>query len=130
MLSVRLLGRNFLHKHKSFSLLPTLSRCYGTVWLSTDSPEYVDHAESIRDFYPESDIPKPVEYNGTKKIRVAYVLDRNPYVCGEIHPIVQDFEKLKEDNVKRFARHQYTSFVDYYPVWRQAYNKLSEKVSG
>ena len=73
--------------------------------------------------YPEEHRPQPVEYNGPERLHAAYVLDRLPRLIDEEHPLIQDFEEVRNHNTKFYARHQWVDFFDYQREWKKHQGK-------
>lgn len=105
-----------------FAIIKDTRRTKIFKWVERDSPELKKYLENYP--YPEHYKPSFVEYNGPETLRVAYVLDRNPICTPETHPVQQDMQNLMIENGNYYARHEYTSFTEYWPAWKEAKKKL------
>ncbi|KAL0483622.1 ribosomal protein mL46 [Acrasis kona] len=90
--------------------------------------------EERKDYYfegPEGMKPEPPLYYGPEKLKSAYVFEREPAVQPRGNYLHDEFEEgLVDENETFYARHQYTTFWDYYPDWQKEKKKrdaLSKK---
>eukprot|EP01061_Rhynchopus_euleeides_P022208 TRINITY_DN36173_c0_g1_i1.p1 TRINITY_DN36173_c0_g1~~TRINITY_DN36173_c0_g1_i1.p1 ORF type:complete len:314 (+),score=83.29 TRINITY_DN36173_c0_g1_i1:49-942(+) len=67
------------------------------------NPYMPAHQEGEMAFFPSLPQPK-VLYTGDKKFDVAYILQREPVVTPEVHPMVRDFEKRIKEEHRRYPR--------------------------
>lgn len=85
-------------------------------------------ADQAKDTYvdtPEEDKPQPAFYYGPMTLKAAYIYERSMQILPSGHPIENDFADggLVHQNWGYYARHQFTSFWDYYPEWQKAKKK-------
>jgi hypothetical protein len=72
---------------------------------------------------PLADKKEDAYYYGSQILKAAYIMERIPQLRPVAHPIEQEFHALIHENWLFYARHQYTSFWDYWPEWQKAKKK-------